>query len=261
MWEGAKLMFAIAGMRRLMLNYVYDKGTYRWGQQVYDHFKGTGLFNSPPAVRMLYRMLETPQQDINVRSAPFKNMGVNLEERERIRDLVLQTRRDLLKNPEANNNDVTEQFRPKEIFSPFRQRLFSCVADEHHDWGMVSIGENPWTVELAAGDPVHPRYTVVFAFGLHEIGTAQAVKALTQAEEMHRRPLGSVLWITEARGDGPARITDSSYIWDTDPYEVKELLARIKYALEGGDEPDGPFSIFTRDELEDYKRLTELFLY
>lgn len=234
--------------------------TYRW-KEIYDRFKETGLFDNPSAVRMLYRMMETPHDQINLHEAPFVDSGVGLRDRNKIKDLVTEVRYELLKNPDAKNEDVIDQFQPWALFSPLQPRLIRYVKDEIHDFAILSVGENPWAEELRKHDSEHPRFAVIAAFGSHELSTALAIKALSKFKEVQMYPLGGVLKITAARVIGPERVNESFYDWLTKPYKTQEVLERIKTAPPPESDPNGAFSIFTGEELNNFSSMTEAFVY
>ena len=210
---------------------------------------------------MLYRMMETPQDEIDLHKAPFIDSNVGLSDRKQIKDLVAEIRYELLNNPEAKNEDVTDQFRPLALFSPLQPRLIRYVKDEDHDFAILSLGENPWAEELRKHDIEHPRFSVIAAFGSHELSTALAIKALSKFKEVQMHPLGGVLTITAARVIGPERVNESFYDWLTKPYNAQEVLERINTAQPPESDPNGAFSIFTGEELNNYSSMTEAFVY
>lgn len=242
--------------KELIFNFAYRQDTYRW-EKVYDLFIDSGLFN-PSSVKALYRMLETPQDQIDVTSPRFTSTGVKRDDLEKIKEIVYDIRYRLMRNMRANNDDITEQFRPKELFSPLEPGLFSCDVDTGHERALISLGENPWARLLREDDPKHPKYALIAVAGTNFLSTALAIKALGSREDFLDRPLGGLLEIIESNSDGIRHVTESWYEWLTQPYQVKDVLTKVDAALESFAERPDAFTLFNSEaELENYRKVVQ----
>lgn len=97
--------------------------------------------------------------------------------------------------------------------------LRGTVLKSYLDFGIVSLGRNPWD----------PNGLVVFAAGIHGPGTAAAVQMLIDPRTFDQRPMGGVFKVEISQTQPWSRRYEFlEPEWDTDPYTVTDYELAVK---------------------------------
>lgn len=250
----------LALTKQLVFNFSFTELTYRWSK-VYDLFVDSKLFDKSSAVRMFAEMLKMHQDDIDVTSEKFASFGIPLEKRDEIKNFLLMIR-GLMNSLGADNKDILERFRPKEMFTPLKSDLISTSSDTHREYAIISLGENPWGTLLKEVDSQHPSYTAVVVAGINENSTTLALKALSSRGNFKMRPCGGILEVSEpsSSNTGVDRVENSDYKWVTSEYDLDGLLDSLKRSSASFGGRANSFKLFSEDEMRNYQSLIRKFI-
>lgn len=241
--------------KKLVFNFVFGKKTYQLGKNFYDHtiarrndeWTKRSEFDEGESIALLRKLIDARSDEFEKIS---KTSGLSLDDKAFIQHIVLDIRSSL-GDPDANHELVTEQFRPSNLFSPFNNLLLNSSADSFHEHGLISVGENIWSM-MQSGEK--PKHALVLVSGVNELSTSIALRALSERDTFVEHPLGGILEIKQGTGSGPKRITGGTPKWLTRGYVTADLLAKIDEVLERFTDRPSAYELFdTKEELEQYR--------
>jgi hypothetical protein len=163
---------------------------------------------------VMWRMAAEPAR-INVDH--YADSGIPRSRLEKLRSMV----QELLGGVGAKAK--MNEFRKPGLHDPADGTLQATATRSHNDFGVVSIGWNPFAQST--------EFVSILVAGLHGPGTAHALRALAE-DNFREHPLGGIIEvILSPRDDWPTRFERAHWRWQTLKYDSEKVLTNLTRIL------------------------------